>query len=196
MIQTLSQKYSDPSYWQVVTALALLNEPAGFYGADVLSVTRQYWYDSYGAARYPWAPSGSASKSGLALVIHDAFQPLSYWNGFMSEPTFEDVFLDTHNYQVFDPSYQSWSYDTHVQVRFTKLECERILTNQGICNQASAYSQSPLWLVVGEWSLATTDCAYWLNGRGVGVRYEGSYPGSNYVGSCNGKSGDGSNFSQ
>ena len=29
-----------------------------------------------------------------------------------------------------------------------------------------------------------TDCAYWLNGRGIGARYDGTYPGSPYVGDC------------
>jgi len=80
--------------------LGLLNEPATLVSNDLLRTTRQYWYDAYGAARYPWAQSGSASKSGLALVIHDGFQSLDTFNNFMSEPSFEDVFIDTHNYQV------------------------------------------------------------------------------------------------
>ena len=29
-----------------------------------------------------------------------------------------------------------------------------------------------------------TDCAAALNGYGIGARYDGSYPGSSYVGSC------------
>lgn len=37
-----------------------------------------------------------------------------------------------------------------------------------------------------------TDCAKWLNGRGVGARYDGTYQkgseGSYYIGSCAGKS--------
>lgn len=33
-----------------------------------------------------------------------------------------------------------------------------------------------------------TDCAPYLNGYGVGARYDGSYPGSSYHGSCAGKS--------
>lgn len=31
-----------------------------------------------------------------------------------------------------------------------------------------------------------TDCAKWLNGRNVGARYDGSYEGSYYIGSCDG----------
>jgi glucan 1,3-beta-glucosidase len=85
-------------------------------------VTRQFWYDAYGAARYPWATASGAdaaaakSKSGLALVISDGFQPLDTFRGFMPEPDYEGVFIDTHNYQVFDGFYQEWSHDQHIQV--------------------------------------------------------------------------------
>jgi len=116
VVQTLAQKYSDPAYWQVVTALGLLNEPATYLSSDLLATTRQYWYDAYGAARYPWADSGSGSKSGLALVIHDGFQPLNTFNNYMTEPNFEDVFIDTHNYQVFSNEAVAWDYGTHIQV--------------------------------------------------------------------------------
>jgi len=34
-------------------------------------------------------------------MIHDAFQPLTYWNNFMPSPQFEGVLLDTHYYQMF-----------------------------------------------------------------------------------------------
>jgi glucan 1,3-beta-glucosidase len=119
----MSRKYSDPYYWQVVTMLALLNEPATFNGDAFNRATRQYWYDAYGAARYPFVPQGSASKSGLALIISDGFQPLSTFNGFMSEPNFETVFIDTHHYQVFNNDYQTWDWNRHIRVStfFTQL---------------------------------------------------------------------------
>src|SRR6266403_3611866 len=45
-------------------------------------------------------PTGQQSNT-LAL-IHDAFQPLSYWNGFMSKNTqYVGVAMDTHIYQMF-----------------------------------------------------------------------------------------------
>jgi glucan 1,3-beta-glucosidase len=116
VIQTLSEKYSDPSYYRVVTSLCLLNEPATYLNDQLLQTTRQYWKDAYGAARYPWAPQGSASKSGLALIISDGFQPLSTFNGFMMEPNFETVLIDTHNYQVFDNTQNAWDWPTHLRV--------------------------------------------------------------------------------
>lgn len=180
VLQSLSLKYSDPKYWQVVTMLGLLNEPATYASAHMLSTTRQFWYDAYGASRYPWAPQGSASKSGLALIIHDGFQPFNTYNNYMTEPNFEDVFLDTHNYQVFNDDYQTWDQTKHLQQ---------------ICSLSGYYSSSPLWLMVGEWSLASNDCQKYLNGRGVGARYDGTYPGSSYHGSC-ANFGDASKFSK
>ena len=54
-----------------------------------------------------------------------------------------------------------------------------------------------MWTIVGEWTPAMTDCAKYLNGRGVGARYDGSIrKGAPRYGSCAGKTGQGSTFSQ
>lgn len=72
--------------------------PAGFY-QGVLPVTEQYWYDSYGNIRFPY---GSSKQSNTVELIHDAFQPLSYWNGKMTvDKGFQGVAMDTHIYQMF-----------------------------------------------------------------------------------------------
>lgn len=47
-------------------------------------------------------------------------------------------------------------------------------------------SMNKKWVVAGEWAGASTDCAKWLNGLGVGARYDGTYPGSSSIGSCEG----------
>lgn len=60
---------------------------------------------------------------------------------------------------------------------------------------ASSLSSFDLWLIVGEWTPAATDCATYLNGLGVGARFDGSYPGSTRVGSCSGITGSSSTFS-
>lgn len=59
----------------------------------------------------------------------------------------------------------------------------------------SSYNHNNLWLIVGEWSTASTDCATYLNGRGVGSRYGGTYDGSAGIGDCSTVTGDGSSFS-
>lgn len=34
----------------------------------------------------------------------------------MVEPEYEDVLLDTHNYQVFNDEYVAWNWDQHISV--------------------------------------------------------------------------------
>jgi glucan 1,3-beta-glucosidase len=58
------------------------------------------------------------------------------------------------------------------------------------------YADSDKWTIVGEWSGAMTDCAKDLNGFGAGSRMEGSLAGTSYIGSCAGKSGYVSSWSQ
>jgi glucan 1,3-beta-glucosidase len=61
---------------------------------------------------------------------------------------------------------------------------------------ASDLTSAQLKVVVGEWAPAATDCAKYLNGRGIGSRYNGTYnDGSKGVGSCSGLTGKASTFS-
>ena len=44
-------------------------------------------------------------------MIHDSFQSLSYWDGFMSPPQWQGVILDTHIYQMFSMGVRlKWVY--------------------------------------------------------------------------------------
>lgn len=89
------------------------------------------------------------------------------------------IFVDTHYYGVFSQAEVSRSWDQQVQAA---------------CSKGDDVSSFHLWTIVGEWSLASTDCAKYLNGRGVGSRYDGTYPGSYYVGTCSSFTGSGANF--
>jgi glucan 1,3-beta-glucosidase len=40
-------------------------------------------------------------QSNVVTLIHDAFQPLSYWTNFMPREFFFGVAIDTHIYQMF-----------------------------------------------------------------------------------------------
>lgn len=55
-------------------------------------------------------------------------------------------------------------------------------------NDTLSRSSKSLW-TVAEMTAATTDCAEWVNGRGVGARYDNA-SAVRYPGSCNGKSGN------
>ncbi|KAF9041809.1 exo-beta-1,3-glucanase [Hymenopellis radicata] len=173
IMKTIASMYRDRA--DVVSTIAPLNEPAGYRGSDVLSVTKQYWLDSYGNVRYPY---GSSRQSNNLVLVHDAFQPLSYWNDFGNG--LDGVAMDTHIYQMFSDEENARSNDEHISVA---------------CDKASSLSSFHLWTIVGEWTPAATDCAKYLNGRGVGSRYDGSYPGSSRIGSCSTRTGSGATFS-
>jgi len=163
--------------YQNVPIVAPLNEPAGFNGANVLSVVKQYWFDSYGNLRYF---PGTSTQTNLVVLIHDAFQPLSYWSGFMPTSGFQGVAMDTHIYTIFSVPEVQMTQPQHIST---------------VCAKQSSLSTFDLWVIVGEWTPAATDCAKYLNGRGVGSRYDGSYSGSTRVGSCTGLTGSASSFS-
>lgn len=113
------------------------------------------------------------------MVISDAFQDPSTWNGYMPPSDFPGVILDTHIYQIFSPEEVARSEDDRISVA---------------CAKRDDMTAAGIWTIVGEWTPARTDCAKYLNGRGVGARYDGSYPGSSYVGSCAGVTGSASTF--
>ena len=92
-----------------------------------------------------------------------------------------------HMYQIFSNDELSRSIDQHISYA---------------CNLRQSFmdfQSSNIWTVVGEWSSALTDCAKWLNGRGVGARWEGQWGGASdrhVFGTCNGYTGNYSTFSQ
>ncbi|KDQ63245.1 glycoside hydrolase family 5 protein [Jaapia argillacea MUCL 33604] len=175
IIKTIANMYKDQT--NVVSAIAPLNEPAGYDGSAVLSAVRQYWYDSYGNIRYPY---GTAQESNTLVLLHDAFQPFSYWSGFETPPGWQGVAMDTHIYTIFSDAEEAMTQAQHIST---------------VCGMQSTLSSFDLWAIVGEWTPANTDCATYLNGRGVGARYDGTYSGSPYVGSCTGLTGSASTFS-
>src|ERR1700744_787980 len=69
---------------------------------------------------------------------------------------------------------------------------------QSACSNAgplASFNHNQLWTIVGEWTPVMTDCAKYLNGRGVGARYDGSISqGAPVYGSCNGMTGSGATF--
>lgn len=129
---------------------------------------KQYYYDAWGVVR--------EASQDTTIVLHDGFMPTESWNGFMSEFTgVWYVMMDTHHYEVFD--YGMLALDT----------ASHVSTACGFVNDHVLHSDK--WTVVGEWTGAMTDCARYLNGKGIGARYDGTYAGSEgVIGSCDGKS--------
>ncbi|KAG6888794.1 hypothetical protein C0995_005979 [Termitomyces sp. Mi166 len=174
IIKRIANTYKDRS--NVVSAIAALND-------------------------YPY---GNSKQSNTQLMISDAFQGLDYWRGFMRPPKYEGVIMDIHKYQMFSPavganievlgSFPLTISSSYLQeVRRSNSEHIAVACAQG--PELANFSPSNLYTIVGEWTPAATDCAKYLNGRGVGSRYDGTYPGSTRVGSCTGLTGKASTFS-
>lgn len=94
--------------------------------------------------------------------------------------------MDHHEYQIFELDNIRWSNTVGAfpQILETKLNVLIQEHAQKACSLVDTYRVSDKWVVVGEWTGAMTDCASALNGYGIGARYDGTYPGSSYVGSC------------
>lgn len=163
-IKALASRYASAS--DVVTSIELLNEPLPAAGAAFLDTTKDFYKAGYSAIR--------AINTETVVVIHDAFQGVGAWQGFLSPPTagVTHVMLDTHQYQIFDGGQIGLSPSQHVSAA---------------CGLSGQLSGTDKWTVVGEWTGAQTDCAKWLNGLGRGARYDGTLPGFPVTGSCAGK---------
>ncbi|KAJ2781827.1 hypothetical protein H4R18_002636 [Coemansia javaensis] len=153
-----------------VDAIEIVNEPAN-WGLSMDGVL-----DFYKAAYQRFR----AIAPGTIMVIHDAFLPPTEWERF-NVAGWENVILDTHNYHVFVKDRLTMSRDDHLAAT---------------CQDAASVRRfnTHLWTITGEWSLAVTDCARWLNGFGKGARWDGSldwemhgpvYPGATCAGQSN-----------
>ncbi|KAJ2237308.1 hypothetical protein IWW45_001062 [Coemansia sp. RSA 485] len=139
-------------YPDIVDAIEVVNEPA------IWGLSKQGIIDFYKRAY----TSFRQIAPHAIMVIHDAFVSPSEWVDY-DVSGWENVILDTHTYHVFVGSRLTLSRDGHLQAT-----CQDAVNVRNFNNK--------LWTVTGEWSLATTDCAKWLNGFGKGSRWDGSLP--------------------
>ena len=92
VIQQIANKYARPSYQDVVVAIQLLNEPLASKISGGTDVVVQFSKDGYGDVR---------DVSDTPVVIHDAFQQGTFWNGILTAPDAQGVIIDHHEYQIF-----------------------------------------------------------------------------------------------
>ncbi|KAI9648611.1 glucan exo-1,3-beta-glucosidase [Ciborinia camelliae] len=164
ILNTIMTKYAQKKYQDVVIGIELLNEPAN-WNLDFNKLV-QFYRDGYAQAR---------AVSDTVIVIHDAFLETSKWNNILAtdDHNAQGVVVDHHEYQVFTDALVNMTAAEHVEY---------------VCTNARTWTGADKWVVVGEFTAAMTDCAWALNGLGVGSRYDGTYPNSTHVGSCEGKS--------
>ncbi|GEQ67684.1 hypothetical protein JCM33374_g1349 [Metschnikowia sp. JCM 33374] len=158
-LQMIFNKYGTEEYSDVVAGIEFLNEPLG--PMSDMNQLKNF---------YLWAYKNARSVTKNTLIIHDAFQPFNYWDGFMThQGGYENVVLDHHHYQVFSQGELSRDINQHIEVA---------------CSWGKGAKTEDKWNVCGEFSAALTDCALWLNGVGRGARWSGDYDGSSLSNSC------------
>lgn len=164
-LRNLTSYFTRPEFQQVVVAIEPVNEAFLSLPIDIL---KDFYLQAYEIIK-----TGADPNRGydIAVIIGDSFR-FGAWNGFMFPPHYRHVWIDTHIYQMFDTYHLAFSPQQH---------------ERETCAVTRKYvSVSPLSTLVGEWSLATTDCAVYQNGYNVGARFDGSMYGFSPIGSCAG----------
>lgn len=115
--------------------------------------------------------SGVGEGNGPWVTFHDGFEGLKNWAGYF--PNADRTALDIHTYMCFTDQSPD-GYDVRANAPCTAWAA----------NQNSSMSDYGLTMG-GEWSLALNDCGLYVNGLGLGTRFEGTYPGGYpKVGDC------------
>ncbi|CDH10387.1 related to Glucan 1,3-beta-glucosidase 2 [Zygosaccharomyces bailii ISA1307] len=142
-----------------IAGIQIVNEPFSF------RLNREMMIKSYYEA-FEIFKSHHDSPPTIKFVIHDAFLELSYWNSHFNPHHSELLEKYTNLTKNFDP--QQVLVDHH---RYEVFSDGQLCDYGESINEELSYHPA----VVGEWSGALTDCARWLNGVGVGARYDGTY---------------------
>ncbi|ORY97554.1 glycoside hydrolase superfamily, partial [Syncephalastrum racemosum] len=154
IIDTMVSFFNKTEWDHVVPVFGVINEPAIF---RIETKRVQDWYrKSYKAIR--------ERNKDIWLTYHDGFIGLNSWNKFFTD--FSHTVLETHMYMIFD--------DGLVQMPRAKQAAFPCHDWRNTLDQ----SHSGASTMVGEFSLATNDCGKYLNGVGLGTRYEGTLEGS------------------
>ena len=122
-----------------VYALEPVNEP--WWNSDIPTLK-----DFYRSVRKEIQKVNPAVK----FVFHDSFLPYAnIWNDLFADDDIENVVLDTHTYMAWDPA---------------RRDIGAYCDNYGSRLYSSDIQDIKYDVWVGEWSLATDVCAFWLGG--------------------------------
>ncbi|KAI7866603.1 glycoside hydrolase superfamily [Spinellus fusiger] len=166
IVQTMTNFFSDPKWSNVVPLFGVLNEPFMPYLSDP-SVVKNWYQKSYDTIR-----SGT-NAPGPFLSYHDGFLGLPDWEGYFKN--YDRTMLEAHMYLIFDQGLVSMSREDQSNFPCTAWRSSIIQSTN-----ATALT------MVGEFSLATNDCAKYLNGVGKGTRYDGTLDPNHPESACPG----------
>ncbi|WWC86985.1 uncharacterized protein L201_001866 [Kwoniella dendrophila CBS 6074] len=180
-ITVLTEEFLKDQYQDTVVAIQLLNEPFPCNDWE-LNTLKNYYQNSYHLIR----DRSNQKQKRITVGLDQAYQGLQTWEWFMKWPDYVDVSMDIHIYSMFDLNLLAMGYNENLNWYCSQVD---YLKN----------SNNAHWTIVGEFTPANTDCAFWLNGRGRGARYDNTLNTSKplqYPGDCNAKTGaDPSKFS-
>jgi len=97
----------------VVTAIGLLNEPFAWQLAGGISTVQNYYLEAYDVVR-------KHLPADKYLIMMDGAFSWSAFNGFMSDSKYQNVAVDLHRYQCFDPVLSALSWDGHLNYTCTQ----------------------------------------------------------------------------
>lgn len=135
VVEEVVQKYRlEPA----VVGFTPVNEPSEHIDLDVI---KQFYWDTYNIVQ--------SKAPHWVCLFHDSFR--------LSLDNFGTFMLNCPNYAIDVHIYQAWSWANSAEY-FRKTACESDF------HTAMALEAVGVPIVVGEWSLATDNCAMWLNG--------------------------------
>ncbi|KAJ9055148.1 hypothetical protein DSO57_1007372 [Entomophthora muscae] len=147
--------FSRPEWRNVVTQIGVLNEPA------VMNTKNQDGTLDFYKVAYNLIQD---INPRVLTTFHDGFLGAAKWEGTMPKNNFTNAVLDVHNYIIFD-------YDLIVK---SKDEIANFPCTAWV-NQMSQSTKNFGSTMCGEFSVASNDCGPWLNGIGLGARYDGTF---------------------
>lgn len=156
-IRVLTEFISQPEYSHVALWSFMNEAKMATIGEDILS---HFYLQVHDMIR---GITGKGAGNGPYMAFHDGFQGVSHWGGFMAGA--DRLVLDSHPYLCFVDQ------DTDPLSAQTQKPCGA--WGAGFNNSLDTYGVT----IAGEWAMSFNDCGKWLNGVGLGTRWEGTFPG-------------------
>jgi glucan 1,3-beta-glucosidase len=172
-IRIIAEFISQPQYKDVVAMFGILNEPQVIQESSRIQIgsdqLRGFYVEAYRIIR---EITGTGEGKGPMISYHDGFISRSNWAGFMTNA--DRIALDSHPYLCFNNDQSSAPYSTYADTPCSAW-------GKSFNDSMNQFGLSG----AGEWSNAVTDCGLYVNGVGLGTRYEGTYPPvSKVTGDC------------
>ncbi|KAF8919326.1 glycoside hydrolase [Mucidula mucida] len=165
-IRIIAEFISQPQYRDVVVLFGIANEVQGStVGKEQVQA---FYLQAYEIVRNA---GGTGEGNGPWVGFHDAFFGRDDWSGFLAGG--DRMTLDSHPYIAFG------GQSAAAMSSFATTPCDN--WGAGVNGTMADFG----FANAGEWSNAVSDCGLFLNGVGLGTRYEGNYTeATTAVGSC------------